>query len=188
VAPLRGDLAEMNSEARAEDEVTVEAQSDVSAQVQHLRYLYIITYFIYYLLVFNHFDDDSTILMMKDKHTVFDWEVLKYIYILTSDVVKTLTTKALAHQTKTSTLSTKTLSIKTKIKTETLTTQTKTSTLNTMTLKKLPFLKAMVFIIPAKSAQTLKKCSSQTFIRLILTVELMNLMSSLPDKHKRCSA
>jgi len=46
----------------------------------------------------------------------------------------------------------------------------------------------MVFIVPTKSAQTPKKSSSQTFIRLILTVELMNLMSGLPNKHRRRSA
>jgi len=46
----------------------------------------------------------------------------------------------------------------------------------------------MVFIFPIKSVLTPKKCFSQTFMRVILTVELINLMSGLPDKHRRRSA
>jgi len=50
------------------------------------------------------------------------------------------------------------------------------------------FFKAMDFIVPTKSALTPKKCSSQTFIRLILTDELINLKLGLPAKHRRRSA
>jgi len=115
-------------------------------------------------------------------------------------------TETLAHKTKTEILTlktkTKTLLTKTNIKTETLTTKTKTetSTFKTMILKEWPFLRPWSSLsqskVPKLQRNALRKhlsglfwqLISQTFIRFILTVELMNLMSGQSGKHRRCSA